>query len=48
MDSGFINLRPSPPRASAPASSSDANIDESQNSLTYATRVRTIKNDARK
>jgi len=33
----FVNVSPS-----------DANLDESQNSLTYATRVRTIKNDARK
>lgn len=33
----FVNVSPS-----------DSNLDESQNSLTYATRVRTIKNDARK
>lgn len=33
----FVNVSPA-----------DGNLDESQNSLTYATRVRTIKNDARK
>ena len=33
----FVNVSPS-----------DNNIEETQNSLTYATRVRTIKNDASK
>ncbi|GBF96810.1 hypothetical protein Rsub_09666 [Raphidocelis subcapitata] len=33
----FVNVSPS-----------DSNLDETQNSLTYATRVRTIKNDAKR
>jgi hypothetical protein len=33
----FVNVSPA-----------ESNLDESQNSLTYATRVRTIKNDARR
>ena len=33
----FVNVSPT-----------DSNLDETQNSLTYATRVRTIKNDAKK
>jgi hypothetical protein len=33
----FVNVSPS-----------DSNLDETQNSLTYATRVRTITNNARK
>jgi hypothetical protein len=33
----FVNVSPT-----------DSNLDETQNSLVYATRVRTIKNDARK